>query len=99
MTLRAKLLCPPPKIVYTPQMRYTAARPTTGTMLTKPTKSTQPNKLIVFIVPTMPSLPAIPTDLACYAYIRKKIQSLNYSFVVGLATLNVQKTLNSFVAN
>ena len=35
------------KIVYAPQVRYTGAEPTTGTMLTKPTKSSKSNKLTV----------------------------------------------------
>ena len=51
-----------------PPKRATRHRATTGTMLTKPAKSAQPNKLIVSIVPTLPSLPAMPTDLAYYAY-------------------------------
>ena len=68
LNLRAKLLCSPPKSVYTPQARHTGAGPTTGTMLTKPTKSAQPNKLIVSFVPALPSLNPMPTDLACYAY-------------------------------
>ena len=61
----------------------------------KPTKSAQPNKLTVSIMPTFPSLPAI--DLTyytyrscqlclymCMAYITNKKQPLNYNFVVGL---------------
>ena len=68
LTFRAKLLCTPPKIAYAPQVRYIGAGPTTGTMLTKPSKSVQPNKLIVSILPILPSLPAMPTNLACYDY-------------------------------
>ena len=68
LTLRAKLLCTPPEIVYALQVRYTDAGSTTGTMLTKPSKSAQPNKQIVPIVPTLPSLPAMPTDFAYYGY-------------------------------
>ena len=43
--LRAKLLCTFPNSAYAPKARYTGAGPTTGTMLTKPTKSAQPNML------------------------------------------------------
>ena len=68
LTLKAKLLCTSPKIVYAPKARYTGAGPTIGAMLTKPAKSAHPNKLIVCIVPTLPSSPAMPTDLACFAY-------------------------------
>ena len=79
---------PPP-----PQERNTGAGTTIGTIFIKRTKSAQPNKVIVSIMPTLPFLPALPADLACYAYrpcllcllyIRNKIQPLNYSFVVGL---------------
>ena len=68
LTLRAKLLWIPPKIGYAPQARYTGSAPTTDTMLTKPTKSAKPNKLIESIVSNLPFLPAMPTNLACYAY-------------------------------
>ena len=51
-----------------PQERYTGAGPTTGTMLTKPTKSARPDKPTVSIMPTLPSSPAMTRDLAYYAY-------------------------------
>ena len=61
-----------------PQERYTGAGPTTGTMLTKPTKSAWPDKPTASIMPTLPSSPAMTRDLAYYAYITNKIQPLNY---------------------
>ena len=51
----------PSKNCSCPQARYTGAGLTTGTMLTKPTKSAQPNKLTVSITPTLLSLPAKTT--------------------------------------
>ena len=57
-------LCPS-KNCLRPQACKTGAGPTTGTVLTKPTKSAQPSKLTVCIMPTLLSLPAMPTDLAC----------------------------------
>ena len=63
-TLSAKLLCVLPKIVYVLKVHNTGSKPTTGTVLTKPAKSAQSNKLSVFIMPTLLFLPAMPTDLA-----------------------------------
>ena len=70
-----------------PQARYFGAGPTA--MPTEPTKSAQPNKLIVSIMPTLlvlPATPTMPTDLACYAYTANKKQPLNYRFVAGLTS-------------
>ena len=58
-TLRAKLLGSPPKIICAPETRYSGARP--ATMLTKPTKSGQPNKLTLSIMPTLPAMPILQT--------------------------------------
>ena len=66
-TLRAKLLCGFPKMVFVPNVRNTGTGPSTGAMLTKPTKSTQPKKLPVPIMPSLLSLHVMPLDLACYA--------------------------------
>ena len=93
LNLRVKLLCTPPKIVYAPQARYTVAGPTTGTILTKPTKSAHPNKLIVSIVPTLPSLLAMPTDLACYAY----RPCLLYLYKKQKTTLEVQLCCGTYL--
>ena len=75
--LRAKLLCALPKIVYALKARNTGSGPTTGIMLTKLTKSPQPNKLTVSIMPPLLSLAAMPTDLACNAYTWPILQAKN----------------------
>ena len=78
MTLRPKLVCALPKIVYAPQERYNSTGSFIGAMLTKPTKSARPDKPTVSIMPTLPSSSAMTRDLAYYAYITNKTQRLNY---------------------
>ena len=79
-TLRAKLLGSPPKIICAPETRYSGARP--ATMLTKPTKSGQPNKLTLSIMPTLPA-------------ITNKKQPFKNSFVLKRrTTLDMQKSVN-----
>ena len=88
-----KITLHPSKNCLCPQARYTVAGPTTGTILTKPTKSAHPNKLIVSIVPTLPSLLAMPTDLACYAY----RPCLLYLYKKQKTTLEVQLCCGTYL--
>ena len=61
-TLMAKLLCVFPKLFMPPKRATLTANLLPAAMLTKPTKSAQPNKLTVSIMLTLLSLPAMPTD-------------------------------------